>query len=79
MYNQEDFLMLSELQHYAYCKRQWGLIHIEQQWEENERTVDGRIFHKVRKRRHKHLRLRRSLAAVSCGIQKRRAEKIRCR
>ena len=34
MYNQEDFLMLSELQHYAYCPRQWGLIHIEGQWAE---------------------------------------------
>ena len=47
MYKEEEFLMLSGLQHYAYCPRQWGLIHIEQQWKENERTADGRIFHKV--------------------------------
>lgn len=40
-----ESLMLSGLQHFAYCPRQWALIHIEQQWQENERTADGRIFH----------------------------------
>ena len=38
-------LQLSGLQHYAYCPRQWALIHLEQQWQENERTTDGHIFH----------------------------------
>lgn len=38
-------LQLSGLQHYAYCPRQWALIHLEQQWHENDRTADGRIFH----------------------------------
>lgn len=38
-------LQLSGLQHYAYCPRQWALIHLEQQWQENDRTADGRIFH----------------------------------
>lgn len=47
MYREEDYLMLSGLQHFAYCRRQWALIHIEQQWAENERTVDGQIFHSV--------------------------------
>jgi len=46
MYSEEEYLMLSGLQHYVFCRRQWALIHIEQQWEENYRTVDGRIFHK---------------------------------
>ncbi|MBQ4156974.1 MAG: CRISPR-associated protein Cas4 [Clostridia bacterium] len=40
-----DILQLSGLQHFAFCPRQWALIHIEQQWRENERTADGRIFH----------------------------------
>ena len=40
-----DLLQLSGLQHFAYCPRQWALIHLEQQWQENERTADGRIFH----------------------------------
>ena len=28
-----------------FCERQWGLIHIEQQWEENRLTAEGRILH----------------------------------
>ena len=47
MYEEDDYLMLSGLQHFCYCRRQWALIHIEQQWAENERTVDGQIFHRV--------------------------------
>lgn len=42
MYNDDDFLQLSGLQHYLFCPRQWALIHIENQWQENLRTVDGR-------------------------------------
>jgi CRISPR-associated exonuclease Cas4 len=45
MYLEEDYLLLSGIQHYAFCKRQWALIHIEQQWEENLRTTDGKILH----------------------------------
>ena len=37
--------MLSGVQHFAFCRRQWALIHIEQQWEENFRTVEGNIMH----------------------------------
>lgn len=42
---EQDALQISGLQHFAFCPRQWALIHIEQQWQENERTADGRIFH----------------------------------
>lgn len=42
---EEDFLPLSGLQHFAFCRRQWALIHIEQQWKENLRTVEGDLFH----------------------------------
>lgn len=38
-------LMLSGLQHFAFCRRQWALIHIEQQWVDNWRTVDGEQMH----------------------------------
>ena len=41
-YNEEDFLQLSGLQHFRFCRRQWALIHIEHQWAENYRTIDGR-------------------------------------
>ena len=44
-YSEDEFLMLSGLQHYSFCKRQWALIHIEQQWCENYLTVDGNILH----------------------------------
>lgn len=45
IYLEDDFLMISGIQHYAYCKRQWGLIHIENQWESNVYTVRGDITH----------------------------------
>lgn len=45
MYAEDDFLMLSGIQHFTFCRRQWALIHIEQQWAENLRTVDGQLFH----------------------------------
>lgn len=44
-YKEDEFLMLSGLQHYVFCKRQWALIHIEQQWAENYLTTDGNILH----------------------------------
>ena len=45
MYREEEFLLLSGLQHFSFCRRQWALIHIEQQWAENLRTVEGEIMH----------------------------------
>ena len=45
MYSEEDFLMISGLEHLSFCRRQWALIHIEQQWAENERTAEGAVFH----------------------------------
>lgn len=33
------------MQHFAFCRRQWALIHVEHQWAENYRTVDGSILH----------------------------------
>lgn len=45
-YNESDFLQLSGLQHFRFCRRQWALIHIEQQWADNFRTVDGELMHR---------------------------------
>ena len=42
---EEDWLQLSGLQHFAFCRRQWALIHIENQWAENYRTIDGKLMH----------------------------------
>lgn len=43
--NEEEYLTLSGVQHYAFCPRQWALIFVEQQWQDNERTVDGSLMH----------------------------------
>ncbi len=44
-YHEEDFLQLSGLQHFAFCRRQWALIHVEHQWAESYHTMDGHILH----------------------------------
>ncbi len=46
LYDEADYLQISGLQHFEFCRRQWALIHIEQQWAENYRTVDGALLHK---------------------------------
>ena len=45
-YREEDLLPLSGLQHFTFCRRQWALIHLEQQWQENLRTVEGALLHR---------------------------------
>ena len=45
-YREDEYLMLSGIQHFTFCRRQWALIHIEQQWEENVHTVIGELMHK---------------------------------
>lgn len=45
-YSEDEYLMISGIQHYVFCRRQWALIHIEQQWSENWRTTDGSIMHR---------------------------------
>lgn len=44
-YEESDYLQLSGIQHFRFCRRQWALIHVENQWAENSRTVDGAILH----------------------------------
>lgn len=41
----EDYLPMSGIQHFCFCRRQWALIHLEQQWSENLRTAEGRLEH----------------------------------
>ena len=38
-------LMLSGIQHYRFCPRQWALIHLEQQWDNNRLTIEGQLLH----------------------------------
>ena len=45
-YTAAELLPLSGLQHFLFCRRQWALIHVERQWQENVLTAEGRIMHK---------------------------------
>jgi len=45
-YTSDELLPLSGIQHFVFCRRQWALIHVEQQWKENALTAEGRIMHK---------------------------------
>ena len=47
MSSSDEYLPLSGIQHFAFCRRQWALIHVEQQWKENQLTAEGRIQHET--------------------------------
>lgn len=56
-YSEDDMLMLSGIQHFAFCKRQWALIHVFQAWSENSLTLEGAYLHRnadnpLKSRRH---------------------------
>lgn len=44
-YDEDDFLMISGIQHFCFCRRQWALIDLEQEWIDDARTVSGDLFH----------------------------------
>ncbi len=43
--SENDYLMMSGIQHFCFCRRQWALIHLEQQWSENIHTIEGQLEH----------------------------------
>jgi CRISPR-associated exonuclease Cas4 len=45
MIDSDDYVMLSALQHFAFCPRQCALIHLEQAWSENIYTLRGLRVH----------------------------------
>lgn len=45
MYSEDDLIPISGLQHVMFCEHQYALIHIEQYWEENRFTAEGRVLH----------------------------------
>ena len=40
-----EYLQIAEIQHFAFCPRQWALAYLEGQWQENVLTVDGHALH----------------------------------
>jgi len=70
IYSEDDLLLLSGIQHMAFCERQWALIHLEQVWAENVRTVEGKHLHErtddpFQDETRKMLRIVRSMPLVS--------------
>ncbi len=66
-------IMLSALQHYAYCPRQFALIHIEQVWAENFFTAHGNLLHErvdsCEPEQRGNVRYERSVAVKSQQLQ----------
>ena len=74
-YREDDYLQLSGLQHFAFCRRQWALIHIENLWAENLRTTEGHLLHErahdtsVRERRGNVITVRGvSVSSPTLGV-----------
>jgi CRISPR-associated exonuclease Cas4 len=44
-FSADQWLPLSGIQHFVFCRRQWALIHVERVWQENALTAEGRILH----------------------------------
>lgn len=44
-YDEHELLMISSLQHYMYCPRQFALIHLEGYWKDNFFTALGKQLH----------------------------------
>ncbi|MBQ6259974.1 MAG: CRISPR-associated protein Cas4 [Firmicutes bacterium] len=45
MYSEDEYLLISGLQHFSFCRRQWALIHVENVWADNLLTTEGNILH----------------------------------
>ncbi len=45
MFQEDELLPISALQHLMFCERQWALIHLEQQWLDNKLTAEGNLLH----------------------------------
>lgn len=66
MYDEDDLLPISALQHLMYCERQFALIHVEQLWEDNRFTAEGNVLHeRVDREGHESRRLFRQEFAMA--------------
>ncbi|MCD4780000.1 MAG: CRISPR-associated protein Cas4 [Candidatus Omnitrophica bacterium] len=72
MYCEDDLLPISALQHLMFCERRCALVHLEQQWEENYFTAQGRIIHEKahseQQDRRGDLRIERGMALKSSRL-----------
>ncbi len=56
VFEEEDLLPISAIQHLAFCPRQCALIHLDQIWEENRLTAEGQLLHERTHERGRELR-----------------------
>jgi len=74
MYSEDDLIPISALQHAMFCERQYALIHLEQVWEENRFTAEGRVLHeRVDVEHHESRRLFKqeygmAVRSLQCGL-----------
>ena len=62
----DDFLPISSLQHLQFCPRQYALIYIEREWQENVLTARGRLEHERVDQGYKEFRRgRRQLSGLT--------------
>jgi len=45
LFDDEDFLNISGIQHFTFCRRRWALIFVECAWSDNELTTSGTLMH----------------------------------
>jgi CRISPR-associated exonuclease Cas4 len=45
VFDENELLPISSIQHLLYCERQFALIHLEGLWDDNRFTVEGDILH----------------------------------
>ena len=72
MYPEDEYLALSGIQHIAFCRRQWALIHIEKRWAENYLTATGQLNHQ--RAHNEEIRERRGNLLVVRGLFVRSSE-----
>ncbi len=65
----QNYIALSALQHFAYCPRQFALIHLEQVWADNFFTAHGNLLHErvdsCEPEQRGNVRFERGVAAIS--------------
>ena len=63
-----DSIPISALQHYSFCPRQCGYIHLEQRWHENYLTAKGKQLH-ARVHKNESESRRNLITERSVGVQ----------
>lgn len=65
-YEEGDYLDIAGIQHFSFCRRQWSIIHIEQEWNENVLTVEGNIVHE---KAHSNITEKRGNTLIVRGLE----------